>query len=320
MTANREDPAILAGGASQDPAAPAGAAMDTDELEARLRAYAEGTLNPRPEAMAAIRVRLMAQARRRGAAPQPEGVWARLRRLADALGQGGMAPLRRPALAAALAVAILLGGAGAVAAGSGPGGPFYGLRLWLEEATLPSEANARAQAELKLLAERIDEAQDAARSGNEAGVAAALNAYRQILDQALAGAGTNLDQEERLRDALTTHIVVLEALMNQVPHPARDAIQLALDRSDRALDEIGTHGPGTPPGHGGTLPGTPPSSAGPPSPRPTPPGVGGGHGGAPSPRPGTTPAPEEGPAGTPSPIPSPLPGNRHAPPSPLPNR
>src|SRR2546423_1007474 len=68
------------------------------------------------------------------------------------------------ALAAATLAGLMLGTS--VFAASSAGGPLYGTRLWLETATLPSDANARAAAELQRLQSRLGDTADAAVRGD----------------------------------------------------------------------------------------------------------------------------------------------------------
>ncbi len=221
-----------------------------DELKAQLDAYARTYLEPDPDATARIRGQLMAAARTR-LAPEPS------RRAGWAFGLFG----RRPVIAfvgAALSLAVLAGGA---LAASQAGGPLYGARLWVEEVTLPTDANARAQAELARLQARLEEASAAANQGNGAAVKAALEAYRQIVDDSLAVTGGDLSRDERLEQVLELHQVVLQALAGQLPDQASDAVQRALERSDHALDAIAQDkAQGKPSAPGGTRGGSGESS------------------------------------------------------------
>ncbi len=97
----------------------------------------------------------------------------------------------RPATAFALALTLVF--ASAVAAiESGPGEPFYGLRLALEAVTLPAAGSpARALADLDRASARLAEAERAAGRGDEAATEAALAAY----DDVLAGLTVPVDRE-----------------------------------------------------------------------------------------------------------------------------
>jgi hypothetical protein len=61
----------------------------------------------------------------------------------------------------------------------GPGGPFYGARIWLEAATLPANADDRALERVRQIEERLLDAERAAASGDPHALAAAIQAYRR---------------------------------------------------------------------------------------------------------------------------------------------
>jgi hypothetical protein len=211
------------------------ASESTDDIERRLASYAAARLELPPEAAARMRVAIVAAARaRRGDRPG-------LIRLAR----------RRRWTAALLLAAALTATLGGAALGASPGSPLYGLRLWVENATLPAEANARADAQLELLDERLKEAQAASVAGNGNAVAAALAAYRAEIEALLATADGDDLRLAKLEAALGTHLVVLEVLSTRVPEQARDAIANAIDKSSKAVDrvhETQRQGPNTSPG------------------------------------------------------------------------
>ena len=72
------------------------------------------------------------------------------------------------------------------------GGPLYGVWLWFEEVTLPSQGRSRTDADVARLQHRLDEAQQAALNGNAGAVSAALAAYRETVDDAISAAATKL--------------------------------------------------------------------------------------------------------------------------------
>ncbi len=246
------------------------------DLRALLRRYAAERLEPDPEVSRRLRDRFLLEARRRalelavldGAAPaRPE----RQRRT-------GGGRLRRPAVALLAAALTLAALSGAAAAASGPGGPLYGLRLWVETVTLPADARARTEAEIARLEARLAEAADAAEHGNGAAVRAALEAYRETVASALQAAGDDLDRADRLEIVLERHQVVLDALDDRLPDPAAEAVKRTIERNEATIEKIKARGKPSPtPGPGGTE--TPAPSA-----APSPPG-----GGPPSPKPGRTP-------------------------------
>ena len=138
----------------------------------------------------------------------------------------------RRAAALALALGLVAGSFGLVAANSGPGQPFYGLRLAAEELTLPAPGEARVRAQLARLEDRLAEALEEAQAGDPGGVAAALDAYRAELSQALSESNASTGGVGPLLNALTAQEVVLEALLSVVPASARSGL-------DRAIEQVG---------------------------------------------------------------------------------
>jgi hypothetical protein len=183
-----------------------------DQVARRLTAYAQFRLSPTPETSARMRARVMDAAaaipgRPAVAAQEPISLAAHRVRF------GGRSRVFASLVAAALSVLLLAG----VAFASSPGGPLYGVRLWVETVALPSEPGARANADVDRLDARLDEAVGAARNGNGSATAAALAAYREILDDALTAAGKIEARNERLEAALTRHQVVLATLLGYAP-------------------------------------------------------------------------------------------------------
>jgi len=217
---------------------------DDGGLRPRLDAYADARLRADPEARARSRASVMAEAR----------AVAHTRRLAanpvQALPRHRLV-FGRFRVPAAIAATLLLVGAltvGAALAGSGPGGPFYAARLWVEELTLPTDADARAEAQIARLEARLAEAAAAAEAGNGAAVTAALDAYRATAEAALVGAGDDPTRREPLSAQLGRHVVVLRALVPLVPDRASEAIQAAVDRTEVRIQEILATPPGATPG------------------------------------------------------------------------
>jgi hypothetical protein len=227
-------------------------ADDKQELAKRLEAYADARLRPDPVAMMRVRSAVVAEARR----------------------QAGPIPLRRrPAFRLGLtllaAAALLVAISGSAFAAGQPGGPLYGARLWVESANLPADPSARAEAQIARLDARLQELRTALRGQDEGGAAAALDAYRSILDEALASVPTAGTLEQRLEAAISKHLAVLEALLATAPPQALAGLRNAIARSDNGLQQLerratdGDQGgqPTTPPGQATTPPGqatTPP--------------------------------------------------------------
>jgi uncharacterized coiled-coil protein SlyX len=230
---------------------------DDADVERLLTAFAAARLEPSPRGAERTRAAVMAAARSRRAATGG-GLFGRGGRLAAAA-----------LLAASLTVAF-----GGAALAAGPGSPLYGLRLWVETVTLPSEANARADAQLALLDQRLSEARAASQGQDANAVAAALAAYRQEIVDLLATADGDEARLAKLEAALGTHLVALRTLSSKVPEQARDAIQNAIENSSKAVDKVhesqgkpnASPGPATSPGPGRTP--QPHPSGGPPSDHP----------------------------------------------------
>jgi uncharacterized coiled-coil protein SlyX len=196
-----------------------------DDVERLLAAYTAARLEPSRDAADRTRREILAAAW----APRVVGVGG---------GGGGFFSRGRRLAAAALLAAVLAVAFGGATLAASPGSPFYGLRLWVEESTLPTEADARADAQLELLAERLAEAQEASASGNGSAVSAALAAYRDEVADLLLTVDGDEARLAKLEAALGTHLVVLETLANRVPDQARDAIRNAIEKSTNAVDKV----------------------------------------------------------------------------------
>ncbi|MBI2776114.1 MAG: hypothetical protein HYX57_02440 [Chloroflexi bacterium] len=197
----------------------------TEELALRLQAYASARLTPDRLAATRMRGALVEEARMRALRAQISG-------------RSGASSPRRRAASLLLAAALTLASAAAVGAASAPGGPLYGTRLWIEAATLPAEANSRAVERVRQIEERLADAERAAAAGDEAGVAAAIQAYRDAVRVALEEAGSDAARLERLRLALGLQVTVLETLAGKVPNAAVNGIERAIQASQNAADRI----------------------------------------------------------------------------------
>jgi hypothetical protein len=123
---------------------------------------------------------------------------------------------------------------GSVAAAQA-GGPLYPTRLLIESATLPADGPARATAELDRLDARLAEAMGAAVRGDSDAVSAALGAYRQIADDAIAEAAGDGVLETRVQTALERHVAVLTAVSDSLEAKgnttAANAVETAIQRT-----------------------------------------------------------------------------------------
>lgn len=219
-------------------------AMDGGDLELgrRFESYARARLSPDPRAVARIRARVMREARLQHEA-------ARIAMHVAPAIVAARRPLTRravmPLLAAGLWLAI---GVGTVSA-SQPGGPLYPARLWIETALLPASGGARIEADVERLDARIHEALDAANVGDRAAVAAALDAYATIADDATAASGDDETLEARVEQALARHQAVLSALVAGLTDKGNDTAASAIERNlERAiahnaavLDQLSSH-------------------------------------------------------------------------------
>ncbi len=257
-------------------------ADDERDVAKRLEAYADARLRPDPAAMRRIRSAVVAEARR----------------------QAGPLPFRRrPAvrygLALLAAAALLVAITGSAFAAGQPGGPLYGARLWAESANLPTDPSARAEAQLTRLDLRLQELRTALAAHDQGAAAAALDAYRSILDETLASEPASSTLDQRLEAAISKHLAILEALLKTAPPQALDGLQNAIDRSDNALQVLEQR---TADGGQGGQPSTPPGQAStPPGQASTPPGQA-----------STPPGQQKSPAAAASPIPTPSPSAKRS--------
>lgn len=199
------------------------------EIERRLEAFARARLSPDPRAVARTRARVMREARlqfeaaRIAAHVVPAMTMAQRRPLARRLAM--------PLLAASVWVGIAVGSVAAAQAG----GPLYPTRLWIEAATLPAAAPDRATAEISRLDARLGDAMSAAARGDTGAVAAALEAYRAIADEAITASAGDEDLEALIGAALARHQAVLTAVSASLEAKgnttAANAVETAIQRA-----------------------------------------------------------------------------------------
>jgi hypothetical protein len=254
-------------------------------LRRRLEAYADARLSPDLVTTSRMRARVLAVAHRQADLARADAALTVVPRTAlhgaasidgrSARSRGSARSTMRRSMTALLAAAVVLGGAAGTALAARPGGALYESRLWIETVTLPSDPSARAVAELARLDDRLREADDAARSGDVAGAAAALAAYGRIVESASEAAIAARDEVAIaiLQTGVARNIEVLGALALLVPDGAAEAISRAvqravdhaLERSDRAIERIDTAGPPA----GGNGSGGGPDKPGEPAAKPT---------------------------------------------------
>lgn len=257
---------------------------EDDELARRLEAYAEARLSPELSATSRMRAHVMAAAHWHAALVQADRDRAVAPAAAARDDRTRRSPWRRSftlLLAAGLTLAVGVGSAAAAQ----PGGPLYPVRIWSETLTLPSEADARAQAELKRLENRLAEATAATAAGDTNAANAALEAFEAIVQEASNGVGDDVSAAATLEAGVRSNIDVLTVLADrladrgneQASEAIQRALQRAIERSDSALDKLHGKPDGTPgngpdgnPGNGPKPPGGPDRTPNPNKPSPDP--------------------------------------------------
>ncbi len=219
------------------------------EIERRLESYARARLSPDPLVIARVRARVMREARLRADLP-------RISVLAAPRARSGRMVPRRLAMTF-LAASVWLGVAAGAAFASQAGGLLYPTRLWIEQATLPSGAAARASAEIVRLDARLADALAAAARGDAGAVAAALEAYRAIADATLVATAGDAGLEALVATALDKHRVVLADVATLLTAKGNTtaaiavaaSVERAIDRNQVIIDRITSVTPGV--GSGG---------------------------------------------------------------------
>jgi hypothetical protein len=205
--------------------------MAMDEMEQRLRAYADARLSPTPAAVERMRVAIVARAA--GATAMRD-----VERRSGAVVRPSWWPIRsRRAVGALLAASLTVGSAAAVF-GATPGSPLYGTRLWLEALTLPQSGEARIDAQVMQLDQRDLELEQASSAQDAAAVTAALAAFDEELAAAVRDAGNDPSKLAHLEAVLQKHITVLQGVLADAPAAALPAIEAAITASSKAVAQI----------------------------------------------------------------------------------
>ena len=200
------------------------------ELERRFDSYARARLSPEARSVARIRARVMREARLQLEAARIAAY------VAPSIRASRSSTLRRAAVPL-LAAAVWLGIAVGTMAASQAGGPLYASRLWIEAATMPAGGGARVEADLERLDDRISEALAAANAGNRGALAAALDAYVAIAEDARASTNAETTLLARVEQALARHQAVLTALAAGLGAKGNDTAADAIERNvQRAID------------------------------------------------------------------------------------
>jgi hypothetical protein len=184
----------------------------TDELELVIGRYATSRLAADPEHLASGRATVLAGFATAAHVPAPR-----------------RSVLRGWSLATAFGVLLIAGG-GLVAAESGPGQPFYGLRLALGSVTLPGEEPAHDRGLADQLDDRLTEVRAAARSGDGRGAQAAIGQYLHTLSQLTSNGIT----DPAILALLQHHQDTLQELLSVAPAQAADGVQDAIDAAGNA--------------------------------------------------------------------------------------
>ncbi len=213
-----------------------------DELAGRLEAYAARRLSPDAATVARMRARVMREAEDRLArvAGGPARPVAELPVVERAARSSSRVGRRRRAVGALMAATVAASVAVGSAFAAAPGGPLYPLRLLVETVGLPGDPAARAQANAARLDARIDEAIGGLAQDNPGALAAALDAYARIVDEALLTAGGDPARLAALEGDLARHRSVLERILATVPlsgQPAVGKALLTMEQADRRIDE-----------------------------------------------------------------------------------
>lgn len=201
------------------------------EIERRLDAFARARLSPDREVVARTRARIMREARLQFEASRIAAHMTPA--LAIAPHRSIARRLAMPILAATVWLGIAVGSISAATAG----GPLYPARMWVESATLPADGTSRASAEISRLNDRLGEAVAGAARGDATAVEAALDAYRQIADEAIAATSGDATLQALVAAALDNHRAILAAVETALAGKGNDTAVAALEKSiERAID------------------------------------------------------------------------------------
>ena len=206
-----------------------------DSLEVLLDRYAATGLAPNPQQLARGRIPVLAALVPAGAMP----AWPRRRYL-----------LPGWSLSGAVVALLLIGGSGLVAAESGPGQPFYGLRLAIGSVTLPVEEPAHDRGLAAQLDDRLKEVGDAAQVGDGRGAGVAISEYLRTLSE-LTRNGVS---DPAILALLHRHQDTLQQLLSLAPAQAADGVRRALDAASNV--GVGVPHPAPPQGAGSSAPPT----------------------------------------------------------------
>jgi len=142
----------------------------------------------------------------------------------------------------ALALALIGSGVGVAgaAAGSLPGDRLYGVKRGLEEVSLALSRTSAGDAGLLLgFAERrLAEAEALIEIGRDDDLPAALAGYERELSRLLAQEEHDQEGLSRLEAALEKHQQILNRVLERASLQGRQAIERALERTERGQDQV----------------------------------------------------------------------------------
>ena len=121
-----------------------------------------------------------------------------------------------------------------------PGGPLYGLKVGLEQASLVISPTAAGDTDLLLrfAQRRLDEAQELISLGREADLELALEGYQRAVEGALATALPDAASAERVGAALDANETALLRVLAGAPDKAKPKISEALEKSREAKNRL----------------------------------------------------------------------------------
>jgi len=203
-----------------------------DEIERRLRAYADARLSPSPAAVERMRSEIVARAAGaaamrdvdRGSRPSEIGRWSWLFR-------------SRRAAGALLAATMVVASSAAVFSAT-PGSPLYGTRQWIESLMVPGSNGGGMTAQLDELNVRLADARAAIAANDADALAGALTAFQNDVAVALVGAGDDPARLAQLESELAKHVAVLRSLEAGAPAAAVQALESAIAASSKAIGQI----------------------------------------------------------------------------------
>jgi len=135
-------------------------------------------------------------------------------------------PVARRLLPLGLAAALAISSVAVALAESGPGQPFYRLRLDVETLTLPPDGTpARLEADIARADDRLAELVSAGRAGDVAAADDSAGAYQDALDSVLAARGAAGASD--LEGVLADHDALLQRALGDAAPAARGALSRA---------------------------------------------------------------------------------------------